>query len=152
NEEIHDRILDNFMFYSGEKIQDQTFYGFRQLSEIAVKALSPGINDTGTASICLDYLTDLFALKTENNNQHIISDNNGVQRIFIHSYIFAELLNICYIPILNYGSNDITILNNLLLSIKKLAEKDRNQKYRHELNAFLQAVLVKVLLQKETPY
>ncbi len=39
--------------YIREKISENLFYGFRQISEIAVKALSPGINDPSTAKFAL---------------------------------------------------------------------------------------------------
>ncbi|HLL41934.1 MAG TPA: DUF2254 family protein, partial [Segetibacter sp.] len=37
----------------------QSDYGFRQSMQIAIKALSPGINNPGTATICLHELGDL---------------------------------------------------------------------------------------------
>ncbi len=40
--------------------QDPAF-GIRQIVDIALKALSPGVNDTSTAVICVDYLTSILA-------------------------------------------------------------------------------------------
>jgi uncharacterized membrane protein len=40
----------------GQEISTSFYYGFRQLMEIAIKALSPGINDPGTATIALQCL------------------------------------------------------------------------------------------------
>ncbi len=44
--------------------QDAAF-GIRQLVDIALKALSPGINDTTTAITCIDHLGDQITLLTE---------------------------------------------------------------------------------------
>jgi uncharacterized membrane protein len=40
--------------------QDPAF-GIRQIVDIALKALSPGVNDTSTAVMCVDYLTAIMA-------------------------------------------------------------------------------------------
>ena len=36
-------------------------FGIRQIVDIAIKALSPGVNDTSTAVMCVDYLTSILA-------------------------------------------------------------------------------------------
>jgi uncharacterized membrane protein len=36
-------------------------FGIRQIVDIAMKALSPGVNDTSTAVMCVDYLTSIMA-------------------------------------------------------------------------------------------
>jgi uncharacterized membrane protein len=36
-------------------------FGIRQIVDIALKALSPGVNDTSTAVMCVDYLTAILA-------------------------------------------------------------------------------------------
>ena len=36
-------------------------FGIRQIVDMAIKALSPGVNDTSTAVICVDYLTSILA-------------------------------------------------------------------------------------------
>jgi len=43
--------------------QDPAF-GIRLIVDIAIKALSPGINDTSTAIMCVDYLTSILARLT----------------------------------------------------------------------------------------
>ncbi len=49
-----------------QAINTSYYYGFKQLMEIAVKALSPGVNDPGTAVLCLQALIDLLALRIKN--------------------------------------------------------------------------------------
>lgn len=46
---------------SRQRTADQDVaFGIRQLTDVAVKALSPGINDTTTALMCVDYLTAIL--------------------------------------------------------------------------------------------
>ena len=43
------QVLDCFDFHDEEFAGANVFYGMRQMTEIAVKAISPSINDPGTA-------------------------------------------------------------------------------------------------------
>jgi uncharacterized membrane protein len=42
-------------------VEQDPAFGIRQVVDIAIKALSPGINDTSTAIMCIDYLTSIIA-------------------------------------------------------------------------------------------
>jgi uncharacterized membrane protein len=42
-------------------IEQDPAFGIRQIVDIALKALSPGVNDTSTAVMCVDYLTAVLA-------------------------------------------------------------------------------------------
>ena len=62
-EETVKKILSNFNFARPELVADNYLLAFKQITEIIVKAMSPGINDPGTAINGIDYLTELFALR-----------------------------------------------------------------------------------------
>jgi uncharacterized membrane protein len=59
-EQLQKMLLD-IDFYYGQEIDKNAYYGFLHLTEVAVKALSPGINDPGTAVLSINALTDLLA-------------------------------------------------------------------------------------------
>ena len=42
-------------------VEQDPAFGIRQIVDMAIKALSPGINDTSTAVMCVDYLTSILA-------------------------------------------------------------------------------------------
>jgi uncharacterized membrane protein len=42
-------------------VDQDTAFGIRQIVDMALKALSPGVNDTSTAVMCVDYLTAILA-------------------------------------------------------------------------------------------
>ncbi len=46
---------------SHRTIEQDPAFGIRQIVDIALRALSPGINDTSTAVMCVDYLTAILA-------------------------------------------------------------------------------------------
>jgi uncharacterized membrane protein len=132
---VKDRIYNTFTFFSGEKIEMNERYGFTQLMEIAIKALSPGINDPGTACICLDYLTDLFVLRNRLKHLDVYYDKNRNPRLIVRSFNFETLFSLCIGPIRRYGKEDLLIANKLLQSFKTLSHFDRKDKrYQKLLN------------------
>ena len=61
DEEVANALLDCFDFFIEEYAHAHYLFGCTQISEIAVKALSPGINDPGTAITAIDMLSVLFS-------------------------------------------------------------------------------------------
>jgi uncharacterized membrane protein len=131
---VQDRIYDTLAFFTGEKIEVNERYGFTQLMEIAVKALSPGINDPGTACICIDYLTDLFVLRKGLKHSGVYYDSQN-PRLILKSFSFEKLFAMCIGPIRRYGKEDLLIANKLLQCFKTLSHFDsRERRYKNLLN------------------
>ena len=107
-------------FYNGQPIDLNADYGFKQLAEIAIKALSPGINDPGTAVLALHSLADLLAYRLYNNYQNIKIDANGDARIYIPNSSFIELFNYCIYPIWKYGKKDPYIQSTIKEIVRQL--------------------------------
>ncbi len=42
-------------------VEEDPAFGIRQIVDMAIKALSPGVNDTSTAVMCVDYLSSILA-------------------------------------------------------------------------------------------
>ncbi|GAA4002049.1 DUF2254 domain-containing protein [Hymenobacter fastidiosus] len=61
SEELTAQVNDCFRLGSQRTIEQDAGFGLRQLVDIALKALSPGINDTTTAIIGIDHLGALLA-------------------------------------------------------------------------------------------
>lgn len=116
-------------FFSGQPIEKNADYGFRQLAEIAIKALSPGINDPGTAVIALNSLADLFSHKLYLHLPELRSDSENIVRIYISSSSFEELFEKCMFPIWNYGKKDEYIQHELSQLIEQLRVADFKNRY-----------------------
>jgi uncharacterized membrane protein len=144
-EEQINRINKLFLFYSGEKISDNFSYGFTQLMEVAIKAMSPGINDPGTAVYCINYLNELFLLLYNFEPKMHYYDSKGELRISIRSLNFIDLLNRCIIPIIRYGGKDISVTRALLLFLYRLSQKDEiNQKLKEVLNDHAKSIIIRI--------
>lgn len=98
------RILVDF--YRGESVKDNPFYGFKQLVEVALKALSPGVNDPGTAVLSLHVLVDLLSFQLNNLAVNAIKDEEDQVRIVFKEISFQEVFERTLLPIWDYGQND----------------------------------------------
>ncbi len=97
-----------------------------RLSEIAVRGLSPGINDPYTAMAAIHRLTvgfDLLLERLPARTEH--ADEEGAPRVFLRQPEAEELLEIAFGPIRTYGSKDSRILESLLQSLASLVRRRR---------------------------
>jgi uncharacterized membrane protein len=136
------QIYNSIIFYHNENVKRNYVYGFTQLSEVAVKALSPGINDPGIACLCIQYLSNMFLSLYNLNEQSAFVDKDGEVRLIVNRIPFKDLLNMCITPIRQYGSKDIKVVRALLGLIAVVAVRDKaEKKYRHVLNEQAKAIL-----------
>ena len=61
DEEIIAKLTAAFGIDRHRTVEQDAAFGIRQIVDIALRALSPGINDSTTAAMCLDYLTAILA-------------------------------------------------------------------------------------------
>jgi uncharacterized membrane protein len=141
NEEVLDEIRGHFITYPGEVIDENPMYGFRQLREVAVKALSPGINDPGVATLCIDYLSELLQLSLADGNKNLLFDDNKTGRIILNRYDFAALLDLSLTPIKTYGKKDYTVLNSLLFALDAISLIDKMNEWRTLLETYGLAII-----------
>jgi uncharacterized membrane protein len=127
DDEIKKRIFDAITLQNSETIEENYQYGFRQLSEVAVKALSPGINDPGTAVLIMRALFSLFTFRMCHFPDNVIMDEDKNPRIFTKELTFENLFIETLLPIWDYGRNDRMIqqeLYRLLTQLQDIAPND----------------------------
>lgn len=128
NEKSLAAIVSNISFSRGELVEDNYILGFKQITEIAVKAMSPGINDPGTAINAIDYLTELFALRMQKvDNGIITSDGKTVFKIAVVS--FEELLYNVMSSLRTYCSHDPLMVQKLLWMLEYLQQINGAEEY-----------------------
>lgn len=126
--ETVDRILGNFTFSRGELVSDNYVLAFKQITEIIVKAMSPGINDPGTALNGIDYLSELFSLRLQKKENNIIS-RERIPYIKINTVHFDELLYNVMASIRAYCKHDIILIQKLMLMFQYLRMQTKDPLY-----------------------
>jgi uncharacterized membrane protein len=137
---LHKEEIDALMvainLHSGQPIDKNSYYGYHQLAEVAIKALSPGINDPETAVLSIHALTDLFRFRLFNYLPLTLADENKVIRVAIKELSFEELFVECFYPIWNYGKEDRYIQDALLQMSQQLLQCDVKQENQQLLQNF----------------
>lgn len=123
DEETLHKILSNINFSRGELVEDNYILAFKQITEIAVKAMSPGINDPGTAINAIDYLTELFALRMQKRDCGIfINDEKAVIKNAVIP--FEDLLYNSMASLRTYCKHDPIIVQKLIWMLQYLEKND----------------------------
>lgn len=106
-------------------------YGIRQLTEIAARALSPGINDPFTANGCADWLADALAeLARRTPPPRILRGESGQPRLIVSPAGFAELVGLSFDPLRIYGASNPIVTGHLLRVLARLASQIENHGHR----------------------
>ncbi|MDY7115071.1 DUF2254 family protein [Halomonas sp. SSL-5] len=116
-----DEVRATLTYVEGESITDHHVFGMTQLMEVALKALSPGINDPGTARLCLHRLTDLLRRRLEWRPCDALFDQDATCRVTWQVEDFESLLYRLFQPILRYGREDLSIGLGVLKALKTLS-------------------------------
>lgn len=121
--EFTDELFDHVNFYREERASVNYIFGFKHITESAVKALSPGINDPGTALKAIDYLTALFALRMQLTDEKVLYDEDNAGRIRFKHETFGDIYTMCLSPIRLYGKENSIIVLKLLYMLHSLLFK-----------------------------
>lgn len=139
------KALACLLYLNGESVEECYSHGMSQLMEVAIKALSPGINDPGTASLCLHRMTDLLCRYLQWQPANTFVDSKGCRRISWPLEPFHSLLYRLLMPISHYGREDMSTQVELLKVTKTLSLFAE-----HETLDVLQSMAGRILLTIET--
>jgi len=96
--------------------------GMELLAEIAVRALSPGINDPNTAVNCLDYLGDLLVrIASDEMPRQEMRDDKGRLRVVVAAPDFHDFLERSLLGIASAGASHARVVLTLLSVLRDTA-------------------------------
>jgi uncharacterized membrane protein len=114
--------VSKFFLMRGERtfVQDPAF-GFRQLVDIAIRALSPAVNDPTTAVQAIDRISDLLAIAgTRPDPTGLRVDSEGAVRVKQKLRNFDGLLVLALTEIIRYGAGAPQVVRRLLEVLNEL--------------------------------
>ena len=107
---------------------DRTFeqdpkYAIRLLVDIAIKALSPAINDPTTAVQALDQIEDLLLrLGRHDMDSGYASDAKGMPRLVFPMPTWEDYLALAFDEIRQYGTGSVQVMRRLRAALIALSE------------------------------
>jgi uncharacterized membrane protein len=139
---LADEVREAFHFDSQRSISQDPAYGFRQLVDIAVRALSPGVNDPTTACNSVDYLGGFLARLADLEWPDVeVRDDDGAVRVIVPQGTFAGYVDLACSEIRHYGRSDLTTTVRLLEALRRAADVTTRSDRRAALGRAAQAIL-----------
>lgn len=149
---VQEKIMNQLLFSREELVGENYVYGFRQISEIGIKAMSPGINDPGTALNTIDYLTSLFLVLMEKSECEYLQDDDEINWVHIKNVKFSEVLYNVMATYRLYCKHDITVMRKLMHMLRILSFHVVNSNQMAEITIEIELVLVDAKANIENSY
>ncbi|GAB4234774.1 MAG: DUF2254 domain-containing protein [Elainellaceae cyanobacterium] len=128
NKRLTKKLNDAFVIGHQRTEQQDIEFVVGQLVEIAVRALSPGINDPFTAISCIDRIgAGLCYLAERRSPSAYRYDDKQILRVITNPVTFAELTDIGFNQIRQYGQTSAAVTMRLLEMITIVAESVQNR-------------------------
>ena len=103
-------------------LEHDVLLGFRQVSDVAIKALSPGINDPSTATICIDRLGEaLVRMGSARGETRLLTAQDEEGGICYSPVALEQAMDACIPQIRHYGSDDVIVMTHLLRMLEAVA-------------------------------
>ena len=127
-EELDDGIRRSFTLGLERTLEQDALLGVQQLSDIALKALSPGINDPTTATLCIDHLGETLIRVVDlvdRPTAHL--DDKGTPRVVFPRAGFDMFLQTAFWQIRHYGAGDPVVVLHLLQTLRSVGARTTGQ-------------------------
>ena len=119
---LTEQINDAFVLGSQRTDQQDVEFSINQLVEIAVRALSPGINDPFTAVRCIDQLSAaLCHLAQKEIPSAYRYDDEDKLRVIAEPVTFVDMTDAAFNQIRQYGQTSVAVTMRLLDAIAVIA-------------------------------
>jgi uncharacterized membrane protein len=137
-EDFMARVRDAYSVNRYRTIDQDPSFGVRQIVDIALRALSPGINDPATAVMCLDYLSAILAHLAGRPFPAAHRCSGGRLRVIAITPTFEKLLDDALDEIRASARGNVKVLDALAVVIRTVAEQtfdaDRRRALREKLD------------------
>ena len=112
--EKSEKVSEFFSLDRHRTIEKDVGFGIRQIVDIALKALSPGVNDTTTAIGCIDNLGEIVAEIARRQMPATVRSKDGVPRVITVAPDFQEYVETAFDQIRISGKANFAIFERLL--------------------------------------
>ena len=123
-----------FDFGPTRTLQQDVEFGVLQIVDIALKAISPAVNDPSTAISCVDQLSSIMIrFASREPPEAVLYDPPGTVRVVIPWIGFDRLLEAAFEQIRLYSKSDVAVSLRLLRALGDIAVTTPDPEYRRTL-------------------
>jgi uncharacterized membrane protein len=93
-------------------------FGVRKLVDIAIKAISPAVNDPTTCLNCIDQIGEIAKELAIKEFPSTDAKSLKSEHIQVNEFNFEEFVDFCYDQIFQWGKEDPTVIKRMIRSIR----------------------------------
>jgi len=125
--EVRQALLSTFDIGAARTLQQDVEFGVLQIVDIALKAISPAVNDPTTAISCIDQLSRILSrFATRQMPSTYYYDPPGIVRVSIPWIGFDALLESAFDQIRAYARSDAAVSLRIMRALHDIAEIGEN--------------------------
>jgi uncharacterized membrane protein len=141
SEDLQNDIRGSIVLETERSSINDPLQAIRQLVDVALKGLSPGVNDVTTAIYCIRFLGDALS---DLSNRTIPSDVVEIDNVDIDLIIpqpqFKHFVNKAFLEIILVARENVRVFNEVIKVLKHIATETKDIERKKDL-----AIFVKVL-------
>lgn len=126
DEPITRALNDAYVISRQRTVQQDAAFGIRQIVDIALRALSPGINDSTTAVMCVDYLEAILVRIAERRIASRFRMEHGTLRVIARGPTFETLLAEAFDQIRQNATGNTVVLTRMLQALALVASRTQS--------------------------
>jgi uncharacterized membrane protein len=130
-EDLAGRLRSTFFLGAQPTDEQDPEFAIKQLVEVAVRSLSPGVNDPFTAIHCVEWLgAGLAELAHDPLPSPLRYDARGRLRVVTRAFSFSGLVDAAFDQVRQHASRDLAVTLRLLETLSGLGPRLRSEEQR----------------------
>ena len=117
-------LRESWSFATQRTMANDPGYGLRQLVDVALKALSPGINETTTGVMCVNWLGAVLLRMAGRRLPSQLRVHEQCVRVVTHAPSMGDFIHLAFDQIRQNAAGNVAVLKRLLEVLLALAESD----------------------------
>lgn len=138
--ELARKVAGAFVIHGSRTIEQDIAFGLRQLVDIAIKAISPAVNDPTTTQNCVDYIGVILSELAQRRPPSARIQVEG-KAIYMQQFDFARLLRFSFNQVLVYAMGDVTILTRISHTLGQVGSCCTTLHFLDVLEAYIETIV-----------
>ncbi len=141
-----------YNFSRNRTLEQDCAFGIRQIVDMALRALSPSVNDTTTAVMCVDYLTAILARLASRTIPSSHRYEEGELRVIAIGQTFVSLAAASFDQIRDSATGNVAIMLRMLDALQTISSLTASPGRRRALRNHMQWIAEAAERTLESPH
>lgn len=134
HDELIEQVREAYVLSAYRTVLQDAAFGIRQIVDIALKALSPSVNDPTTAVTCIDHLTAVLVRLVGRRIPDPQRRLNGRVRVIARGPDFESLVHLSFEEIRRTAATNVRVLTSALSALEAAASAAQSNERRAALD------------------